>query len=615
MPHGVASKNESDPPARSLASLREDLRLFKRFFSYMKPYKAPLRSVYALFFINSFLNLLPGASLWYYFDLVVSPKPVHVLGFTLDSTEAVKTPHDKVFWSLVYFFSVLLVIVVANSVGVLMWRVGAKVTQRMLLDVKTHIVHHLHKLSLSYFQRERAGSIMTRAVGDVGQMQEMLMNSFFLMYQVVQLFISPFFMILMSPFLFLFALIPLPVVVWVVYRMRYILRPLYKQQRVRQERIDSAFQEQISGMKEIKAFGQEDAAIREVRRAHIAYVESINQAMRVFSLNHQTHFGTIQMASVILGTAGGIMIATGTGSVSLGMIVSFLPLLNSFFNPFTAILGQYDVIQRGLTGMERVFAFLDIEPDIQNDPQAKWVDIKRGEVKFEHVSFGYDPALPVLHDVSFEAMPGKTVALVGSTGSGKSTLISLVPRFYDPQSGRILIDGHDIRYVKMEAIRRAVGIVFQETFLFYGSIAQNIAFSRQSATREEIVEAAKLARIHDFIEGLPEGYDTLVGERGVKLSGGQRQRLAIARMILKDPAIIILDEATSSLDATTEELIKESLEALMRNRTSFVIAHRLSTIRKADCIFVLEKGRIIERGSHQELLDAGGRYAELVSAS
>lgn len=591
-----------------------DAGLVRRFWYYLKPYKKPLRNVYILYLLNSLMNIVPALSLRYIFDIVISPKPVRLLGFYIDSTQWFPTNTGKIPWLIGYFLAFLAWIVIANFVGVVMWRLGTRITQRLLLDIKTHVVHHLHKLSMSHFDRQRTGSVMTRSVGDVMQMQEMLQNSFALTYCLVQVIIVPIVMVCLNWELFLMTLVPLPIIAIMMRWIRQKLRPLYRRQREHQEEIDATMQEQISGIREIKAFRQERTAQKDIWRRNESYFRLANDAMKIFSISHQVLHGMRDFSLILLVLMGGILIVTNTGDVSAGILLTFLPLMNDFFGPFRMMINFYDIFQRGLASTERVFDFFDIEPEIADAPHAVWRDIKEGRVTFENVSFAYEENGPqVLREISFDVPAGQTVALVGSTGSGKSTLVSLIPRFYEARQGRILIDGYPLDSIKMDAIRNAVGMVFQETFLFYGTMEQNIAFSRPEATHEEVIRAARLANIHEFIESLPNKYESLIGERGVKLSGGQRQRLAIARMILKNPAIVILDEATSALDTTTELAIQESMQNLMKGRTSFIIAHRLSTIRNADLILVMEHGQIIERGTHEQLLAAGGRYAELAA--
>lgn len=591
---------------------RRPRHYLRDFWSFVKPYRKPLREVYILYLLNSVLNLLPPLSVRYYIDLIFSDKTVTFFGLALP-TLAGRPLHAKLLFTAGFVGVMLAIIVLANAIGVIMWRRGTRSVERMVLDIKLKIHHHINKLSLGYFNSERIGTIMTKAVSDVNNISQLLRNSFNLTYSAIQFLLAPVLMIMLSPLLFLIVLIPMPLIGYAFYAIRTRLKPMYRLQRENESVIASQIQEVISGIREIKAFNMEERSQTQYRDINRRYYQMQNQIMRIFSFNHQLQYGSRDLGVVLLAALGGICALRGWGDITVGKITACIALSSYLYNPISQFLGFYDTVQRGMVSLERVMDFLNEEPDVRDERNAVTLHVPstRGAVSFRDVCFTYDAKTPVLKHLTFDVQPGERVAIVGPSGSGKSTLLSLLLRFYDVTSGQILLDGKDIRSFTQVSLRMAAGIVFQDTFLFYGSIRDNLLFVNPAKTEADMYEACKAANIHETILSLPQRYDTIVGERGVKLSGGQKQRLALARVFLKDPPIVILDEATSAVDTKTEQLIQEGIERMLKNRTAFIIAHRLSTIRNCDRIFVMGNGTIVESGTHDELYAKRGVYYDL----
>ncbi|NLO05339.1 MAG: ABC transporter ATP-binding protein [candidate division WS1 bacterium] len=487
------------------------------------------------------------------------------------------------------------------------------VAQGSLRDLRRDLFDRLQVLSLRFFDRYPHGELMSRLTNDTETIGATLGDTVTrLIGSALSVTGSLVAMFLLSWQLALVVLVTLPLTFAITRFVANGARIHYRDRQRDLGRLNGIIEETVSGQQVVKVCRREGTAIAEFDDANIA-LRASGTAAGIFGGLMGPSMGLVRnMTFALLAGIGGWMVLRDW--TTIGIVAAFINYARNFSRPLNEIAMLYASLQSAIAGAERVFAIMDEVPEITDAPDATPLTEVRGHVVFDGVNFGYDPAEPVLRDVSFDARPGQTIALVGPTGAGKTTIINLLTRFYDIDSGRISVDGHDIRDVRADDLRNALGIVLQDTFLFAGTVRENIRYGRLDATDEEVEEAARLANAHTFITRLPHGYDTPLSEAGGTLSEGQRQLLAIARAILADPAILILDEATSSVDSRTEAHIQEAMERIMEGRTSFVIAHRLSTIRRADCILVIEHGRIVERGTHEELLEARGAYHALYTS-
>lgn len=483
-------------------------------------------------------------------------------------------------------------------------------SQNVAYDLRNAMHRKLAALSFSYHDRTETGQILSRAVQDVDRVRFVTGRAFLRLTDGIVLMLGSAAMLLwMNPQLALLALATLPFLAHRAFHLGRRLRPLSLAVQQQLAVLTTRLEQNLRGARVVKAFAQEDAEIARFDRENDRWFDLSVRASRLQAINTPLIDFIANVSTVIIIWYGGLLVIQG--HLTLGELVSFTTYLAQLALPVRRLGQIVPALAIAAAAGTRIFEILDAQSEVRDAPDAIPLPPARGLVRFENVSFAYFRRHRVLDDITFEAQPGQVIALLGMTGSGKSTIINLIPRFYDATEGRIAIDGYDIRSVTLNSLRDQIGIVLQETLLFATTIRENIAFGRPDAREEEIIQAARAAQAHDFIVETPNGYDTLVGERGITLSGGQRQRVAIARALLKDPRILILDDATSSVDTETEQLIQKALERLMRGRTSFIIAQRLSTLRMADLILVLEKGRIAARGTHEELLRRSGLYAEI----
>jgi len=567
------------------------MSIFKKFIRYYKPFRG-------IFYFDMFCALIVSAV-----D-VAFPQILNWLTKGLFAQGA-----QTILRSLPWIAAGLLVmelIRVGCQYFITSW--GHIMGARMESNMRQDLFDHFQRLSFSYYDRNNTGEMMSKLVSDLFDISE-------LAHHGPENILISLLKILGSFTLMMFINVPMTLILIAVTAVMIVfsisknrkMRAIFMDNRKKIAGVNSRVQDSLSGIRVVKSFANEDLEHEKFSESNLKFLDSKESSYRVMgSFRAGTSFfeGLLFLTVLI---SGGLFIAQGT--LQITDLAVYALYINIIINPVDVLIEFTEQFQKGYSGFKRFIEVIETNPDIVDEPNAIDLENVKGDIEYQNVSFGYDNAVEVLNNIDISITAGKTVALVGPSGGGKTTLCSLLPRFYEATAGRVLIDGHDVRGVKLSSLRNTIGIVQQDVYMFAGSIKENIAYGKPNATDDEIVEAAKNANIHSFIEGLDEGYDTYVGERGTRLSGGQKQRLAIARVFLKDPKILILDEATSALDNESERHIQNSLERLAKNRTTIVIAHRLSTIRNADEIIVIGDEGIVERGNHQELLAQEGVYA------